>query len=289
MSSKIVLLSLFQYILIIGIIIFFYSVFSPKKTIVIKTKSITKSSIWKSFDIKTIIAIVLASAGITWFLSSISGGIISKFVIFITITSFAPYFLINNANRIKHERIFKDIMIYCSNTAILLKQNYTVPEALGTVAKDLGPELGNDVEALKESFRGDKYGNNVKKVMDLMEKKYPYSCINNLNIILLIRHYDASKDTMPDALYDTYQDDIAMLEQDINENKQKRNSMRLMYFGLTIGGFLMYMYFYNDMSARLGDIYNTPGFRLGNLIYTFVSLVILFMVDRYFNGNTSKE
>ena len=289
MSSKIDLITFLQFVLILGIILILYGVFSPSKNVIVNDKQIKKTNIWKSFDAKTIVAIVLASIVLAYAVTFFSKGIVTKSILFITIVSLAPYFLINNQKRIHQESTFKDIMVFCSSTVSLLKQNYTVPDAIKEASKDVGAELANDMDVLRESFRSDKYGIKVKEVMKIIHDKYPYTCIDNLNIILLIRHFDASKETMPDSLYDTYQDDLSKLEQDVNANKEKRTKMRVTYIGLSIGGMAMYYYFYKTMIDSIQDVYNTPLFNIINLIYAFLLVISVFFVDRYFNSTQTKE
>ena len=289
MSSKIDLITFLQFVLILGIILILYGVFSPSKNVIVNDKQIKKTNIWKSFDIKTILAMLLASAALAYAVTFFSNGIVTKSILFITIFSLAPYFLINNQKRIHQEQVFKDIMVFCSSTVALLKQNYTVPDAILEASKDTISEIRNDMDVLRESFRSDKYGVKVKEVMNIIHDKYPYTCIDNLNIILLIRHFDASKETMPDSLYDVYQDDLSKLEQDVNANKETRTKMRVTYIGLSIGGMAMYYYFYKTMINNIQDVYDSAVFNTANLIYSFLLVLAVFFVDRYFNSTQTKE
>lgn len=285
MINFINILPIAQLILILILILLWYVNTSPKRIAITKKGTIKKKSVWKMLGFRKAVLIVLATLGLTVLLTFYIRGVLTKAVMFGCIVAFAPYFVVNNLDRIKKEDTFDDVIIYCNNMCMLLKQTHKVPSSLKTVKDDVGIELKEDIEVLISAFKEGK--EKTLEVMKVFEKKYPYTCINNLDLIMFHLFWESPE--LSDDLFNTYHDDIAKLKQDVESNKTQRKTMRIVYIGLTAAGYLAYWLTYEKLYPIISEAYETPSFKITSMAYTFLCILSVFLVDRYFNSNTTKE
>lgn len=279
--NKIELLALAQALLIFLLSMMLLNIIRAKP----EKKKIKKKSIYTTFDLKTLVSMIAASAGVTYLLSKVAATGITTFVLFITIIAIAPYMFINNANRKRNEAILNDIILYCQNVTLLLKQTGKVYHSIETVVNDLNTEFKNDIMVLLENFQ---YSEQiVRETMEDIEKKYPYTCLMQLHIIMLYMNYESER--ISPALIDTFQDDVSLLDEDIRNNMSVRKAMRIQYFGITAGSILIYYAFCSQLKSMMEGVFTSGSYQVINLVYLFLNIIAVFFIDRYFNAHTSVE
>jgi len=265
--------------LLISILLFF--VFIDNK----KEKTIKKRNIYRNFSIKTTIIIVLTSIAITMFINSISFDVLTSGIVFSILIALVPYSIMNAQDRIKREAIFDDVILYCQNTAMLLKQTHNVYSSLVKVKDDLTTSIKEDVNDLLVCLDSDKQ--KVKESMEMMEHNYPYSCIKNLNVIIM--HMQFEQANVNDALLINYQEDLDALEKDVRDNKIKRKSLRVTYIAITIISVVAYWFFVAQLKATFASGFDSKIYKTAHTLFVSLTLLSLFFVDRYFNSTTTKE
>lgn len=279
--NKIELLALAQALLIFLLSMMLLNIIRSKP----EKKKIKKKSIYTTFDLKTLVSMIAASAGVTYLLSKVAATGITTFVLFITIIAIAPYMFINNANRKRNEAILNDIILYCQNVTLLLKQTGKVYHSIETVVNDLNTEFKDDIMVLLENFQ---YSEQiVRETMEDIEKKYPYTCLMQLHIIMLYMNYESER--ISPALIDTFQDDVSLLDEDIRNNMSVRKAMRIQYFGITAGSILIYYAFCSQLKSMMEGVFTSGSYQVINLVYLFLNIIAVFFIDRYFNAHTSVE
>jgi len=250
-----------------------------------KEKTIKKRSIYRNFSIKTTIIIVLTSIAITMFINSISFDVLTSGIVFSILIALVPYSIMNAQDRIKRESIFDDVILYCQNTAMLLKQTHNVYSSLVKVKDDLTTSIKEDVNDLLVCLDSDKQ--KVKESMEMMEHNYPYSCIKNLNVIIM--HMQFEQANVNDALLINYQEDLDALEKDVRDNKIKRKSLRVTYIAITIISVVAYWFFVAQLKATFAAGFDSKIYKTAHTLFVSLTLLSLFFVDRYFNSTTTKE
>lgn len=279
--NKIELLALAQALLIFLLSMMLLNIIRARP----EKKKIKKKSIYTTFDLKTLVSMIAASAGVTYLLSKVAATGITTFVLFITIITIAPYMFINNANRKRNEAILNDIILYCQNVTLLLKQTGKVYHSIETVVNDLNTEFKDDIMVLLENFQ---YSEQiVRETMEDIEKKYPYTCLMQLHIIMLYMNYESER--ISPALIDTFQDDVSLLDEDIRNNMSVRKAMRIQYFGITAGSILIYYAFCSQLKSMMEGVFTSGSYQVINLVYLFLNIIAVFFIDRYFNAHTSVE
>jgi len=239
----------------------------------------------RHFDIKQVVLVLLTSLASTYLLSMITSSLMTNTIIFLLFMCLIPYVMLNERKRLTKEECFDDVVLYCQNTSMLLKQNHNVYQSLTSVKNDLSTPLRKDVEQLLVSL-DDSQSSSLDQ-MRQMEIKYPYSCINNLNILLLTVQFEHSN--IDDSLLFNYQQELDELQKDIRDNKQKRKTLRLQYIGITVGCLISYWFFLTQMGHALGNPYDDSFYNLLNFIYILLNMILLFGVDTYFNSSITKE
>ena len=267
------------FLIIVMLLLIIFTDKSKKKT------KVKKRSIYSNFSPKSIIVILLASFGATLFLNSISSDPLTSSAIFVLLVSLIPYSILSAQERIKKEAIFDDVILYCQNTAMLLKQTHNVYASLSKVKDDLSTILKEDVKDLIYCLDNDKA--KVKESMEMIEHNYDYSCIKNLNIILM--HMQFEQANIPDELLLKLQESLDELEKDVRDNKIKRKGLRITYIGITVISLVAYWFFVNQLKSTFASGFESEFYKMAHSIYILLTLVSLFFVDRYFNSTTTKE
>lgn len=244
-----------------------------------------RKKIFSSFTPKTIIYIFLAAGAVSLAVYRFAYSGFTASLIFIAVLGLAPLLLDSSRKRIKQEEIFSDVILFCQNTAMLLKQSHNVYSSAEKASKDLSTSLKDDIGSLLDAFQKNK--EEVMTEMRVLEKSYPYSCIRNLDVILLYMFYETSN--IDDSLLATFQDDVTKLEQDVRKNKEKRKALRISYIVIALGSILAYWWFVSSIKGTFGEGFDSSLYRMLCMAYVFASLLSFFFVDRYFNLNTTRE
>lgn len=251
-----------------------------------KEKKVKKRNGHIKYTPQTWLFLIGASAGITILINAVSASSITTMVMFIAVVMLLPYVYESNMKRKHMEAIFQDVILYCSTMGMLLKQTKNVYSSLLRAREDLRTELADDLKSLIEIMDdGDK--SRTQEAMKQIEKNYPYTCIVNLDLIMLHMVYENAN--LDSSLFDTYQDDVSELEKDIRRNMIKRLSLRIQYIGISAGCLFLYWWFMKQLTPTYPEGFATSTFKMANLGFISATFIVLFIVDRYFNANISKE
>lgn len=245
---------------------------------------IHKRNIFNTYDIKTIIFMVVAAGAGTLILSQISFSIYTNVSIFVCILLMLPSVINSEVRRIIKENTLDDVILYCSSTSMLLKNTHNVFNSIDSVRKDLKTSLSVDLEQLLIAMQEGK--EQTLYVMKKIEESYPYTCINNLNIIISFMFFENKN--IENSIIVSYQNDLERLSKFVNENKAKRKGERMLYISLNIIAVVGYWYFLDQMNmsfdTNLGSM-----FTLANSLFIFAILISLFFVNTYFTSTSTKE
>jgi len=264
------------------IFIFLYLIFSPSKEDgAIKRRT----GLYSSFPPKTIAYIFLAAGSVSYFVSKFSYSGLTSALVFISVLGLAPLLLDGERKRNANENLFSDVILFCQNMGMLLKQSHNVYSSLLKASEDLEGSLKEDAVFLLNSLEEGK--DKAIESMAILEKNYPYSCIRNLDIIILHMFFETAN--VDDSLLATYQDDVTALERDVRQNKEKRKSLRMSYIIISLGSIIAYWFFVRSLSGTFDSIFNNDFYRISNAVYVFAAMLSFFFVDRFFNMNTTKE
>lgn len=233
-----------------------------------------------------LITALITSLAVALVLSKIYKSIVTSSVVFILLIILAPYFIINNMKRKAAEDLFANVVTYCQNTALILKQTHNAYISLKTATEDVANGvLKSDLEAVVESFQGTRI--EARKVLDEFEAKYPYSIVKSLNVILIYMEYDNSH--INDDLLDIYSDDVQELQTAMKQNIAVRKVLRMQYIGISVGCVAVYWVFLMSIKSNIEDIVNTTEFAVINLVFIIVSILMLYFIDNYFDTHITKE
>ncbi len=281
MIDKILLIRILQAVGIFLAVFFLLSFVFSKSGGKVKKRG----NMFNTYSPTTLIYIFLAAAGITYIVSQFSYSKLTSAMVFVGLLGMAPLLLNNERKRIMQEDIFADVILYSQNMGMLLRQTHNVYASIDKASEDLSTSLKTDVRGVLASLEEGR--EQTKKAMETLEHNYPYSCIKNLDLIILHMFYENAN--VDDSLLMTYQDDVTTLEQDVRRNKLKRRSLRTSYLIITIGSLLTYWVFLATLNKSFEGAFNTDLFRIFNTGYLFATMLAFMAVDRYFNLNTTKE
>ena len=262
-----------------------YFVFKPEQKIKIKDRK------RKTYPKKTILYMLLATTGITVFISSFAFSTVTTSLFFVCAVSLIPSVIDSETTRIRDEEIFDDVTLYCHNTAMLLKNTHQVFDSINEVKKDLHTVLKEDVEALLLAMQEGK--EETKEIMEQMEKNYKYSCIKQLNIIILFMFYENTN--INDELLENYQNELDQLQLTIRLNKEERKTLRYQYIFLSIGSLVIYWFFLMQMGATYKGIndltvyYTDKFFIFLNAAFIFLDIGCLYAANRFFTTHGTTE
>ena len=136
--------------------------------------------------------------------------------------------------------MFRNIILYCHNVSMLLSETKNVHQTLSTVVNDLEDPLRMDVMIIIESLAISRF--EMEEVLCAFAKKYNYSIIEHLNVIITHMHYE--NENLDQELLVTFYDDINQLNKELYENMLKRKTLRFQYFMISIGSVLAYWFVY---------------------------------------------
>lgn len=277
-NQKIIIIvsNIVLFLLIFAILLFIYK---QKKTVYVQKR------IKKTFSTKSIIFMILASAGATFIVSSIAFSTLTSSLFFLSCLLIIPSVIESEVARIKNEEVFDDVILFCHNTAMLLKSTHNCFDSINSAKEDLSTELKDDVVSLLKAMQVSKQ--DVQTAMSQMEANYDYSCIKQLNIIIMFMFYENSQ--IADALLDDYQTGLEKLQTAVKINKDKRKVLRIQYIFISIACIVAYKYFLNNMDTSLINFTENKTFLIVNTIYIFLIFVCLYAANRYFTENGTKE
>lgn len=250
-----------------------------------KSKIKSRRNPFSSLSPKAAFYIVLAAGGISYVVSQYAYSTVTTLMVFLGLIGMAPLLLNNERRRMEQEALFGDVILYSQNMGMLLRQTHNVYSSIQKASQDLSTSLKEDLNGLLAAL--DESKETTLATMETLEKNYPYSCIKNLDAILLHMFYENAN--VDDSLLMTYQDDVTTLEQDVRKNKMKRRSLRISYIIITIGSLLSYCFFLGTLADTFSGSFDNDLFRFLNTGYLFATMLSFFGVDRYFNLNTTKE
>lgn len=269
-------------LIFVAVSVILFVIYSEKKQ---KKKIVKRRNIYSNFPLRSLVTIFAASLGVTLFLNSVENNTITSVMVFSLLMFLLPYALLNNQERLLREAIFDDVILYCQNMAMLLKQSHNAYSSLKKVQEDLQTSLADDVAALIAALDNGREA--TIESMAIIEKNYPYTCIQNLDVIIL--HMQFEHANINDSLIMLLQEDIDALEKDVRDNKIKRRILRIQYIFITAACFITYWFFIKQIRPSFADGFEKEIFKVGNAVYILSTLVSLFFVDRYFNSTTTKE
>lgn len=259
-------------------------VFSGKKTN--KTKIKRNKSAYSMLSKAELITALLTSLAVTFLLSRIHSSLITSSIIMVLLVILAPYFIINNLKRKAAEDLFANVVTYCQNTALLLKQSHNAYHSLQTATEDVANKtLKEDLIVVVEAFKNTR--KEARAILDEFEKKYPYSIVKSLNIILIYMEYDNAH--INDDLLDIYSDDVQELQRAMKQNMSVRKVLRMQYIGISVGCVAVYWFFLSAIKGNIQNIVDTTEFAVVNLAFIVVSILLLYIIDAYFDSHIAKE
>jgi len=261
-------------------------IFGGSNTKEIEGIKVKKKSVFSSMSKSQIITMVLAVVATTYLLSSIHEKTYTTVILFITISAVAPYVVINNMHRIEAEKLFNEIVVTCQSIALLLRQTGAPYEALVSAANNItNQDLRNDVNSIAQSLYKPKEV--ALELMDVLEKKYPYTVIKSLNIIIIYMFYESSK--FQSELLELYEDDVHELQKAIKKNQTKRTTLRIQYIGINVGCLLTYSFFLSSIKGSLGSGLDTGWFSVMNTSFLTLMVISLYLLDSMFCKRLTTE
>ena len=228
--------------------------------------------------------IILISVAATLMISYINPDNMGNLIIYFLMIVCVPFVIAGNQQAKSQQIMFEKIIGFCSSMAMLLKQNENVYNALEKCLDEEKGYLQQDIEEVMNALPQPKQ--QLEKVLKKVERRYPYTIIRELNIIILQMHYEGMNDRQ--HIISVFENDVELLQNDIRENQSKRKLLRVQYIGLSCGCMGTLWLLVNQLNASIGLCDNKL---IGNimLFYYVAVLVMLFFVDRYFTTHLSKE
>ena len=260
--------------------------FEAKVSIKLQKNSVlVKAITHKQHDLKKGFIIVFLSVVGAIFTNTLTNDIWISLLFYSILLILLPYLCYADHKRKQHEEIFRNIILYCHNMSMLLSETRNVHHSLSIVVNDIDVPLKNDVMILIDSLATSRI--EMEEVLKVFSKKYAYSIIDHLNVIITHMHYE--NDKIDQEVLVTFYDDINQLNKELYENMLKRKTLRFQYFMISIGSVLAYWFLYQQLT----DVFNSYGSKSNmtmiNTIYLVFTLVVMIIVDNYFNSNITKE
>ncbi|MGB4984307.1 MAG: hypothetical protein WBO70_00855 [Erysipelotrichaceae bacterium] len=206
-------------------------------------------------------------------------------VLIVAGTIIIPIVYLDNMKRQFNEEIFKQILIYCYNTALLLKQTCQTHESLRIVLEDIKDPLKKDILKLVKAFDIGKDA--TIKVMKDINIKYPYSIIKQLNLIMIQMYYESCENSSD--MIDVYINDVEVLNADMIKNSTARKVLRMQYIALSALALGGYYFMLNSMKDIMGNVLDAPWYQLCYVMFITTIFASLFFANNYFNNNITKE
>lgn len=260
--------------------------FEAKVDFKLRNKSVlVKAIVHKQYDLKKALIIITLSIVGAIFTSTLIKDVWISLLFYLILLVLLPYLFYADHKRRQHEEVFRNIILYCHNMSMLLSETRNVHHALTTVVNDIDVPLKNDVLILIDSLTTSRL--EMEEVLNAFSKKYDYSIINHLNVIITHMHYE--NDKLDQEVLVTFYDDINQLNKELYENMLKRKTLRFQYFMISLGSVLAYWFLYQQLTDVFSSYGSTSNMTMINTIYLILTLVVMVIVDNYFNSNITKE
>lgn len=283
MSEKILLCPmLISTIVIFGVMIWVFGtkITLPKKQINTAVEKMKQ----KHYDLKKASYIIIIALVFSLFTHTLVHDLLISLVFYLVGLIVMPYIFYASSRRIYKERIFRNIILYCHNMSMILNQSKNVQHALTAVVDDLDEPLKSDIRIIISSLSLSK--NEMEEILNVFANKYQYSIIKHLNVIIMYMQYE--NDNLDVSLLNTFYQDINELSKEVNENMLKRKTLRIQYFMISIGSLAAYWFMYQQLKNVLNITY-LDNLTFVNSLYILVTILVVIIIDNYFNNNMTKE
>ncbi|MDD4643187.1 MAG: hypothetical protein PHG99_06810 [Erysipelotrichaceae bacterium] len=283
MSEKILLCPmLISTIVIFGIMLWVFGtkITLPKKQINTAIEKMKQ----KHYDLKKSSHIIIVALVFSLFTYTLVHDLLISLVFYLVGLIVMPYIFYASSRRIYKERIFRNIILYCHNMSMILNQSKNVQHALTAVVDDLDEPLKSDISIIISSLSSSK--NEMEEILNVFANKYQYSIIKHLNVIIMYMQYE--NDNLDVSLLNTFYQDINELSKEVNENMLKRKTLRIQYFMISIGSLAAYWFMYQQLKNVLNITY-LDNLTFVNSLYILVTILVVIIIDNYFNNNMTKE
>lgn len=283
MSEKILLCPmLISTIVIFGIMLWVFGtkITLPKKQINTAVEKMKQ----KHYDLKKASYIIIVALVFSLFTHTLVHDLLISLVFYLVGLIVMPYIFYASSRRIYKERIFRNIILYCHNMSMILNQSKNVQHALTAVVDDLDEPLKSDISIIISSLSLSK--NEMEEILNVFANKYQYSIIKHLNVIIMYMQYE--NDNLDVSLLNTFYQDINELSKEVNENMLKRKTLRIQYFMISIGSLAAYWFMYQQLKNVLNITY-LDNLTFVNSLYILVTILVVIIIDNYFNNNMTKE
>lgn len=283
MSEKILLCPmLISTIVIFGIMLWVFGtkITLPKKQINTAIEKMKQ----KHYDLKKSSHIIIVALVFSLFTHTLVHDLLISLVFYLVGLIVMPYIFYASSRRIYKERIFRNIILYCHNMSMILNQSKNVQHALTAVVDDLDEPLKSDISIIISSLSSSK--NEMEEILNVFANKYQYSIIKHLNVIIMYMQYE--NDNLDVSLLNTFYQDINELSKEVNENMLKRKTLRIQYFMISIGSLAAYWFMYQQLKNVLNITY-LDNLTFVNSLYILVTILVVIIIDNYFNNNMTKE
>ncbi|MDD2591855.1 MAG: hypothetical protein PHN21_03495 [Erysipelotrichaceae bacterium] len=283
MSEKILLCPmLISTIVIFGVMIWVFGtkITLPKKQINTAIEKMKQ----KHYDLKKSSHIIIVALVFSLFTYTLVHDLLISLVFYLVGLIVMPYIFYASSRRIYKERIFRNIILYCHNMSMILNQSKNVQHALTAVVDDLDEPLKSDISIIISSLSSSK--NEMEEILNVFANKYQYSIIKHLNVIIMYMQYE--NDNLDVSLLNTFYQDINELSKEVNENMLKRKTLRIQYFMISIGSLAVYWFMYQQLKNVLNITY-LDNLTFVNSLYILVTILVVIIIDNYFNNNMTKE
>jgi Ca2+/Na+ antiporter len=260
--------------------------FEAKVNIKLQKKSVLVKAIsQKNYDLKKVLIIISLAVIGAIFTHTLTKEVWISLLFYLILLVLLSYLFYANHRRRQHEEVFRNIILYCHNMSMLLSETRNVHHALSIVVNDIDVPLKNDVMILIDSLTTSRL--EMEEVLNAFSKKYAYSIIDHLNVIITHMHYE--NDKIDQEVLVTFYDDINQLNKELYENMLKRKTLRFQYFMISIGSVLAYWFLYQQLTDVFTSYGSKSNMTMINSIYLILTLVVMIIVDNYFNSNITKE
>ncbi len=236
-------------------------------------------------SMKKILPAIIIACGFALVVESLVNHVYISLSFYLLFLILIPYLYYADLKRKSNEELFRNVILYSHNMGMLLNESHNVHYALITVQNDLSEPLRSDVIIVIEALSNPK--SEAEIILKVFETKHPYSIIKHLNVIMLHMHYE--NDNIAKAILDTFYNDIKELNKEFGENMIKRKTLRLQYIMISFGSLAAYWFMYLQLSNVFKNHASINELNTANAIYLLVTIMVMLLVDNYFNTHITRE
>ncbi|MEA5017826.1 MAG: hypothetical protein VB009_03805 [Erysipelotrichaceae bacterium] len=239
----------------------------------------------RKINMRKILPAIIIACGFALLVDSLVNHVYISLSFYLLFLVLIPYLYYADLKRKSNEELFRNVILYSHNMGMLLNESRNVYYALTTVQNDLSEPLRSDVLIVIEALSNPK--NEAEIILKVFETKHPYSIIKHLNVIILHMHYE--NDHIAKAILDTFYNDIKELNKEFGENMIKRKTLRLQYIMISFGSLAAYWFMYLQLSNVFKNHASINGLNTANAIYLLITIMVMLLVDNYFNTHITRE